>query len=203
MEIRLPFEGFYNSSLQESLEHGLEIHWMDDHGDIRDHTAYEDSVMTTDWNGAHNEVATIWVQHLARELCLDMKFVELDSPKYYNYRTDYIYASIEDHDVDKMFSRVFHIKENRRHMDDVAKEEFTSRSGFVSFYDPDYRTWGSVATWDYHQLCALFEAYIRSIDLELGDLEEDFIDTINDYNYEIIEKYMTQFPTAKQLGIAV
>jgi hypothetical protein len=37
-------------------------------------------------------------------------------------------------------------------LDQVAGERHTSRSGFISFYSPDWRTWGDVTNWDHNQL---------------------------------------------------
>jgi hypothetical protein len=54
-------------------------------------------------------------------------------------------------------------------LDRIAAARHTSRSGFISFYSPDWRSWGEIESWDHNQLETLLEAYI---DDNLGSFEE-------------------------------
>lgn len=50
-------------------------------------------------------------------------------------------------------------------LDQIAKDKFTSCSGFISYYDPDVSTWGRVDEWDQNQLGALIEAFVAEHEL--------------------------------------
>ena len=44
-------------------------------------------------------------------------------------------------------------------LDEVVRETFTNRSGFISFYDPDFSNWGAITEWDRNQVGTLIRAY--------------------------------------------
>lgn len=63
---------------------------------------------------------------------------ELDSPKYYNYRTDRIYVTVEFNAVRKL--RVL-MRKWEKEMRELIKEHHTSREGFISFMSNDFDEW--------------------------------------------------------------
>lgn len=46
-------------------------------------------------------------------------------------------------------------------LDQAARDRHMSRSGFISFYSADWRSWGEVEGWDHNQLQTLIEAYVQ------------------------------------------
>jgi hypothetical protein len=89
-----------------------------------------------------------------------LKFESLESPKYYNFSTDRIFAEIDLEELrDIRFNKVDFATFEKH-----AKEMFTSRDGFASFYDPDISTWGDFDDWDHNQYTCLIEAYIGEFD---------------------------------------
>jgi hypothetical protein len=121
---------------------------------------------TTDYRAVYQQVARLYVKAyeawLAEEgLNVALEFVEMTSPKFYNYETDKVYCNVELDDLVKMFSVI-----DPKDLDRTCREHLTSRSGFISFYDPDYTTWGFVEDWDENQLSMLFEAFYDAHDFE-------------------------------------
>jgi hypothetical protein len=61
---------------------------------------------------------------------LNLEFVGIDSPKYYNYRTDKIIAKINDEDIERLMVFVDYVE-----FYEYANPRLTSCSGFISFYN--------------------------------------------------------------------
>src|SRR5690554_1484370 len=88
LEFNMPyFAGFYYSVL--------------DLGEILDGQIGDDALMTEqqfnaiDWEKTNNEVAKAWVESfnetfedVLKEYGINIEFIKVDSPKYYNYSTD-------------------------------------------------------------------------------------------------------------------
>ena len=67
---------------------------------------------------------------------------------------------------------------------DACRKRFQSYDGFVSFYDPDYTTWGDLSEWDENQLgTLLFPFYPPSADELLAEeIEEGVVEDILEGN---------------------
>lgn len=97
---------------------------------------------------------------------IKLEFESLDSPKYYNYSTDRIFAKIDKASITYMYQYVGKDDLNKK-----IEENFTSRDGFSSFYPNQLQEWErDVLTWDHNQLRALLETFLDTI------LEKPFAD---------------------------
>lgn len=70
------------------------------------------------------------------DLHIKLKFEAIDSPKYYNFETDKLICKILIDDIRKILKA--HKKDNYKHLNDFCIDNFTSISGFHSFYSNDY-----------------------------------------------------------------
>lgn len=81
---------------------------------------------------------------------VSLNHVEMTSPKEYNFETDKIFCQLSREDVHAIYAHV-----GRKRLRLEAKRMFTSRSGFISFYDPEIDDWGPSLTWDHNQIYCL------------------------------------------------
>ena len=128
MEIQIEFGGFYCYH-EEYIESRIEIlnNW-------NVNNVY-DTLTSIDWQKTFKDYAENWLHRFNLYCNLDLEFVGIDSPMYYNikqynYRTDRIIAKIDDEDIESLMLFV----------DDVEFYEYanpllTSRDGFISFYN--------------------------------------------------------------------
>ena len=146
------FDGFYESFSAERIDEaaGLaDYHyecWDEDHPQEDDETreqhtarreAYFDNVRdTTDFKALQNEYAEYYVDAFAKDNGIKLTFEKLDSPKYYNYSTDRIFAYIEREEVARLVKTVDRVK-----LAALVKEKFTSYSGFSSHYASTLEEW--------------------------------------------------------------
>ena len=149
----IPFSGFYNSVHDSNCDEVLRSTFDNDRGDVREDIFYlaQDKV---DWRAVYNNYAAAYAGNFADEFHIKMEFESMKSPREYNFSTDIIYCTIEPGEVQRVFAAV-----DKSILDEVARETFTSRSGFISFYNPDFSTWGAVTVWDHNQVGALISAY--------------------------------------------
>lgn len=149
-EIQIPFQGFYYSIHDSNLDSVLD-YLSEENDDLKERMS--DAV---DWQRAQEYYAKKFTDVLGYEYGLNsLEFKELSSPKYYNYETDKIYASISCEDLETIAS----MRNNPKFLE-LCKEKYTSRSGFISFIDPDPTTWGELKDWHPHCLGTLLLAYI-------------------------------------------
>lgn len=153
----VPFSGFYETLHSDCLETELEqlIDYDDEEGLPEGWSKAGDHAEGIRWACAHRLYAEKYVEYLALELELSMEFEELWHPWEYNFETDTVLASISEEDVQKIYKDTPPDK-----LIQLAKDRFTSRDGFSSYYDPDINTWGALGSWDHHQIGTLLQAYL-------------------------------------------
>lgn len=128
----------------------------------------------------------------------DFKFEKInhsciDSPQYYNYRTDYCYCDIETNE--KTLQK---IKEHTLKLDGAERyilKHFTSYDGFISFISNDIEYWKSLDIKDYEEnmLSALLDMLV-----ELSD--PTAFERIISSTYYDVDKYYYASATIRYIG---
>jgi hypothetical protein len=162
IEIKIPFQGFYETIHMEKIEEIIEEEGIEI-GGKEDNVNYK-KMMT--------EYARSYVDELSKILNLNIEFTDLDSPKQYNYRTDEIYIIINKEDLKEIYKEM--LIEEKELLKELIKETFTQRPGFVPLYPNDIEDWlkEDFEKWDEVQLSILLEGYINS---KLSENYENYI----------------------------
>tara|TARA_R110000751_G_scaffold123382_1_gene224199 strand:+ start:47 stop:616 length:570 start_codon:yes stop_codon:yes gene_type:complete len=121
------FEGFYHSEHSDNLDIKLEsfLEWGNE--ETENEESYDFDI---DWKATHINYSKEYVKALNEMLDLDLKFVSLNSPSYYNFETDKIEVSIKRDDILKL-KREYNYK---KEFVDYVNEQTKSYDGFMSFY---------------------------------------------------------------------
>ena len=177
--IQLPsFHGFYESIwsqlAQDDMDNIIESRGIKK-GDFwsSKFSAFEKQVV--------DRYTGMYVELVNEELDFGIKILsepELDSPKYYNYRTDRIYVKIEFNAIKKL-RVLMHKWENE--MRKLIKEHHTSYDGFISFMSNDFDEWISEYLVYGHEEFGLYLSFAiyYLLGLEHGwDIDEEFYDWI-------------------------
>lgn len=164
-EIRIPFPGFYESVLSyelDSEERNL-AEGMAEECDYLTDSDYADLI----WRCANYSTA---FEYLAREYVdyfnawvenetgvnLALEFVEMKSPREYNFETDKIFCRVDFESLKKLFEHM-----GEKTLEETINGHLKSRSGFISYYSEFVREWKNtpLEEWDYNELymilCAL------------------------------------------------
>lgn len=177
----IPFAGFYGTWHDDELDRALESYFQDpETGDPLDEFT-SDAFMQVDWTQVHRRYALAYAQAWCEHFGIKgMEFDELNSPREYNFVTDRIFVKIPLAEVQRIF-----LETPLSYLNEVAAEEFTSRSGFISSYSPDVGDWGDLEEWDHNQVWALLRAHVRFIDGDDWDQqrESDLMETYRDNGY--------------------
>ena len=115
MEIQIEFGGFY----------GYHEEYID--CKIQD---WDIDVESVDWNATFKDYAKNWLHRFNSMSNLELDFIGIDSPKYYNYRTDKIIAYVEKHDENELMALV-----DDDEFYHWANPQLQDSSGFISYYD--------------------------------------------------------------------
>jgi hypothetical protein len=166
----LPFTGFYGSQHDAELDYAMKATFSNDQGDPN--PGMTDRVSDAcHWSAVHRAYAKEFAESFCEKVGIHRaRFESMDSPKFYNFETDRLFIELPLEEA----QRIMH-ETSTASLDQVAGERHTSRSGFISFYSPDWKTWGDVTSWDHNQLQTLVVAHVRDTqdELEEADLMEN------------------------------
>ncbi len=130
--VYIPFDGFYESILSESLD--FEIEQMIEEGDVVEN--YFDKV---DFRASYLAIANGYAKQWLHLAGLEGKFVEFFVPRFFNYDHEQIGISFDKVNLDKIKALAF---EDENNFSIFVKENCKSRDGFISAVDNDLSNWG-------------------------------------------------------------
>ena len=146
LTIDLPlFTGYYSNPLYD-------VQSAED--DVIEHLEIENDILLTDediykiefnYKDYYNRISKDLcesVENLLFDLNIitDIKFVELVSPKYYNYTNDRIVVDI-NFNTETYNTILDYLKENKEAFKEYLKDNYSSYDGFISFLSNDYEVW--------------------------------------------------------------
>lgn len=192
-DVSIPFSGFYQSwhdtALDDALQSFAEYFTDGESEDARFNTHTTEQVTeaawgAANWSKAHAYVASEYAAAFIAA-CDERagwktrgRFVEMVSPREYNFRSDELFVFYPRATIRRMRREVDTAK-----LDAVASERHTSRDGFHSFYSPEWRGWGAVDKWDNVQRATLLLAWLETLEEGAArDIESDIIDGFHSDN---------------------
>lgn len=113
----IDFGGFYHSIHSELIDNMIET--------------FEINEYNVNYKETCNSYCNEFINSLNDMLELNLKFVKIDSPKFYNFSTDKIEAEINEND----FNKLKDIYLSSQEFIDYVNENSKSYSGFISFYN--------------------------------------------------------------------
>lgn len=166
-EASLRFVGFYESMLEHefdsAVEYTIENMVAENGGDESAiYNANQDAIalaFAEYQQGAARETLRLFNEYIFDTYGVDIKlqFVKIDSPKFYNFRTDMIDCT---YDVDALKSILFsdHSADARwNEFADFIEEVLKPRSGFIPYYSNRIKDWGEFDQWEETQRALLIE----------------------------------------------
>lgn len=151
----VPFSGFYYSLHDSEIDVTIERMFSDRDTGCTRNAGLESALFDScDFTQVQREYAKAYVSEFASEFSISgLIFESMQSPKYYNFETDRIFAHISESEVKRLFSEV-----SPEDLAATSRDMFTSRSGFISHYSPEVSTWGDCENWDHNQIFCLLRA---------------------------------------------
>lgn len=158
--VTIPFAGFYYSVHDSELDCALEQMFSNyETGDAIDGLVSHASD-ACDWSQVFKEYAQEYTENFGKEFGIHtLKFESLESPKYYNFSTDRIFAHVDYEELQRIYNEV-----DKDELAIAIKDKFTSRSGFISFYANSIEEWGPFEDWDFNQYGTLIEVFVGELD---------------------------------------
>jgi hypothetical protein len=185
--LALPFEGFYQSFIDACYDDQEEMEASNlateslayAHLGLDEGAVHHEIYRASDYAKAHQFLAREVVKEFSRrvkdrfDLKLDLQFESMDSPRFYNYDTDRIFAFIPLLQARQLLTRVRHTT-----LEATIKDRFTSRSGFLSSYSNCLETWllKPLSEWDHNEVGTLLHALIAEED----DWDSELADTLSE-----------------------
>ena len=113
----IDFGGFYDSIHSDNIENRIEYFEIDENN--------------VNYKETYNSYCIEFIDSLNDMLELELKFIQIDSPKFYNFTTDKIEAEINENDFNKLKNTYL----NSNEFIDYVNENSKSRDRFTSFYN--------------------------------------------------------------------
>lgn len=135
IEVQLPFSGFYESIHDAAITEAVESAFTDNEtGEITDEeSSFLYSIQDIPWPTIRTEYVKAYVDAVSELLEVPLEYVTMESPKFYNFSTDRIFANMPVENWKVIRAEV----EAYGNWAAVIRETFTSRSGFISFFSAD------------------------------------------------------------------
>lgn len=151
ISIELPFfPGFYESDLENSdtsywaikneLEYYQDPYTLKEHPEYKGLTEDDLDFNHSDYEKDMTEAFMNAWREYAPEIVESVEFDEIVSPKYYNFSTDRLFATVELRGDWQDIMRTF-MSENAEWLKKRIKDDWTSYDGFCSFMDNDSSEW--------------------------------------------------------------
>jgi len=190
------FPGFYESVLDSGIDSALELicdgmaeDSAQSHGcdasEIADAIYY-----CASFDIAHQAIAKAYAEQFANEVNdtlsgdsepLAFEYESMTSPREYNFTTDRVFLTLPINQFQWLFDNT-----KRETLEKTIRDNFTSRSGFISFYSNDIADWldKPLAEWDHNEAGTLLAAYVADTDLDRdNDLQWKIYERINEEFY--------------------
>ena len=161
-EASLRFVGFYESMLEHefdsAIEYTIENIAEENGGDESAiYNANQDAIalaFAEYKQGAARETVRLFGEYIEETygVNINLQFVKIDSPKFYNFRTDMIDCT---YDVDALKSIL--ISDRWDEFADFVSEVLEPRSGFIPYYSNRIKDWGEFDQWEEVQRALLIE----------------------------------------------
>ncbi len=92
----------------------------------------------------------------------ELVFEKIIHPREYNFTTDRLFAFVSHRIINKAYEYINSSEEKISVMNEICEQMFKSRSGFISFYEYQWKLWGNniIEDWDFNQYGAMFKAII-------------------------------------------
>lgn len=158
------FSGFYGSIWSEPCFDGEEEYY-----NIPKDMSFDDFV---DWKSYYNDIAKkycAYVESHLDEFVNEIKYEGIESPKYYNFSNDSINCEI---DFNKEAIESYIIK-NSTAFSKYIKDRYTSRDGFISFYENDALQWTEGWEEDWHKVGSILDFICINEEIEEPYFFED------------------------------
>ena len=175
-ETTIPFSGFYESIHDHMIDREIESFF--DHEGSGDPEIPEKMFDCLDYSKIHLSYSrfylTAFEEWLESEtgIKLGLEWGGLSSPREYNFTTDRIFATVPPGKAKEIFDYVE--KNSPGSLSSEIKSTFTSRDGFISYYDSDINDWPSDhSEWDANQLGTMLEALAKAEGFEEHYVMED------------------------------
>ena len=190
LESTIPFEGFYNSFISGDIENEIDslTQYYSESYELNDNEEQllSNSFLSVNNNNFYNEICKDYtsfyidkLNEIIKDFTLKATYKCFISPKEYNFETDRIFIEIEENHCIDFIKYI--IKNYKKELDKKIKERFTSRSGFISFYENNLESWtNNYKEWDHNQIGTCFELF----NLE----EEDIVYSLREYLSETISE---------------
>lgn len=196
IESYLPvFQGFYGSIFEyENEEQDIENHNEENGTDLN----FND--FEWDYKDYHKRVSEACVSSLWNYLKLDgfeidIQFDKLYSPREYNFSNDVIYCTykVSDEDLQKLID---YCKDNNKEFTEYLEEGYSSRPGFISFFDTDKETWFSEYLKEDSDkfskaFVGILEFYLNNEGYRADDMYSDCSNETSYINYELLSEIET------------
>lgn len=203
-QINVPFSGYYESEYSRLLDNITELdedtiainHGYDYqiHGNVNDFITKNNIDIYTE-QSEHEEklnypkmkevINKIYVEEYIEQfnnetnLNLSFMYKDMESPKYYNFSTDRLFATISEQDKEKLYNFA---RDNISAFRRVLLEHCNSYDGFISSYSNDVNEWlgKPFSDYDHNELNILLYVAIDVCNVNIDDFNNSIYEAVHE-----------------------
>ena len=167
------FPGFYYSGLADVIDCEMEheAEYLAENGATHEEAAAQVE-KRFDYRAAMLGVSQGWLEYWRDETGIAAKFIEIDSPRKYNFTTDSVIADVPKEELKAILWKIV-CGDWLCAFQDVLEESFTARSGFIPYYSNQFEDWDlneidrPLDDWNEVEISMLLATSIAARDIEI------------------------------------
>lgn len=164
-EVRVPFQGFYNTAHDNVFDIVLEQINTDDSND----TVQVISMDNVEWAAVRLGYAQKYLAELDKTLALGARFSRIIGQKDYANGNDTLLARVDCNKLNELHDAINADPARKAAWADHVKEALTERPGFIPYFSAEVEEWGAFEDWDDAQIDCMLT--FRGIELEIDETE--------------------------------
>lgn len=164
-EIKIPFQGFYNTAHDGVFDMALEQINTDDSNEIRV-VISEDNV---EWEAVRLGYAQKYLSKVNKIMGIETEFSGVQGQKDYANGNDTLLAKIDRSALHEMHKAIISDPERNLAWEAFVKDALTERPGFIPYYSAQVKDWGPFEGWDDAQIDCMLS--FRGAELEIDETE--------------------------------
>ncbi|CAN0568807.1 unnamed protein product, partial [Laminaria digitata] len=147
-EVRIPFQGFYNTAHDNVFDMALEQINTDDSND----TVEVISMDNVEWTAVRLGYAQKYLAEIDKTLALNARFSRIIGQKDYAIGNDILLARVDCSKLVELHDAINADPARKAAWAYYVKEALTERPGFIPYFSAEVEDWGAFGTWDDAQI---------------------------------------------------
>lgn len=175
-DVKVPFQGFYNTIHDAAFDMALEQINLDDDGE--EHEVI--GLHNVDWAAVRLAYAQKYLEAAGTQMGMSFTFTRIIEQKDYANGNDMIIAGVERSALENLHQTITSDMEMATAWAQHVRAELTERDGFIPYYSNDASDWGDLTSWDDAQIDCMLDFFAAKVELDEQAIAMELLEFVDE-----------------------